>query len=205
MLKQNDVFYILDELDKLFPDASCELIYHNLYELIIAVVLSAQTTDKRVNMVTPVLFSKYPTKEDLANADINDVINIISSLGLAKNKANNIVSLSKALLDKEIPNNLDDLMALPGVGRKTANVVLSEGFKINRIAVDTHVARVSKRLGFADYNDDVLTIENKLMALIPNEAWSHAHHLFIHFGRYLCKAQNPDCINCPLKEYCIKK
>ena len=154
---------ILQTVKEMFPNASCELNYNNHYELLIAVVLSAQTTDKRVNEVTVELFKKYPTAKDLSNANYNDVYNIISVLGLAKAKTNNIINLSKQLIEKYnniVPNNREQLQSLPGVGRKTANAVLMEGFRIPAIAVDTHVSRVSNRLGLSN-SDDVIGVFNK--------------------------------------------
>lgn len=199
--------YILNELNNLFPDAKCELIYHNAYELLVAVVLSAQTTDERVNMVTPLLFDNYRDVIELSKAKLEDVEIIIQSIGLYHNKANNIIRMSKMIVedyDCEIPNNLEDLIKLPGVGRKTANVVLSEWFNIPAIAVDTHVSRVSKRLGLAKKDDDVVLIEKKLMKKFKKHDWNHVHHLFIFFGRYLCKAKLPECNRCPFNKICKK-
>lgn len=197
---------ILETLETMFPNAGCELVYNNVFELLIAVMLSAQTTDKSVNVVTPFLFSKYPTVFDLANANILDVKEIIKRIGLSSNKSKNIVLASKMLVDKfngKVPCDLNLLITLPGVGRKTANVVMSEGFRIPRIAVDTHVERVSKRLGIVDVNASVLDVELKLMELIDESAWHRSHHLLLFFGRYFCVAKKPDCLNCPFKKYCI--
>ena len=155
---------ILNEIEKLFPNAGCELNYNNVFELLIAVMLSAQTTDKSVNIVTPNLFKKYPTAYELGNANVDDVKEIIKRIGLSSTKSKNIIATSKILAlkyDGNVPKDLIKLTELPGVGRKTANVVMSEGFKVPRIAVDTHVARVSKRLGIAKNSDDVLIIEKK--------------------------------------------
>ncbi len=199
------VEFILQTLKKMFPDAHCELVHKNAYELIIAVVLSAQTTDVAVNKVTPDLFSKYPTPTDLANADLSDVEHCIKKIGLYRNKSKNIVTLAQKLLDDyqgEVPQTMEELVTLPGVGRKTANVVLSEWFKIPSIAVDTHVERVSKRLGLAYKKDDVLTVEKKLMKKIDKNSWSLSHHLLIFFGRYHCKAKNPSCSECAFLEIC---
>lgn len=206
MLKnKSDVSEILKELEKLFPNAGCELIYNNVFELLIAVSLSAQTTDKSVNKVTPYLFSKYPTPYDLQNADINDVENIIRTIGLYKNKSKNIISLSKMLVEKYggvVPSNMKDLESLPGVGRKTANVVLTEGFNVPRIPVDTHVERVSKRLGIISEDSSVLEVEECLMKLIDEDNWHQAHHLLLFMGRYKCFAKKPDCCNCFYKDKC---
>ena len=199
--------YLLENLEELFPNAGCELIYHNIYELCIAVMISAQTTDKKVNTVTPTLFEKYPDVYSLSKANVFDVEQIIKSIGLAKTKAKNMVSFANMIIEKHngiIPNDFDSLILLPGIGRKTANVVLSEGFKIMRIAVDTHVDRTSKRLGLSDQSSSVLQVEYDLMEYFPKDLWHKAHHLLLFFGRYLCKSQNPECVRCPFKEYCMK-
>ena len=206
MLKnRQELEEILLEIEKLFPNASCELVYHNLYELLIAVMLSAQTTDKSVNLVTPNLFMKYPTALSLSNAQYDDVKSIIARLGLSSNKAKNIIATSKMLVEKyngEIPSTLEELITLPGVGRKTANVVLSEGYKIPRIAVDTHVERVSKRLGIVSDSASVLDVEQTLMKLIDEPLWHKSHHLLLFFGRYFCLAKKPNCENCFYKNKC---
>ena len=196
---------ILVEIEKMFPNAGCELVYHNVFELLIAVMLSAQTTDKSVNIVTPALFKKYPNAKQLANADILEVKEIIKRIGLYSNKSKNIIAASKVLVEKyngEVPCDLIKLMELPGVGRKTANVVLSEGFKIPRIAVDTHVERVCKRLGISNYDDSVLDVEMRLMELIDENKWHRSHHLLLFFGRYFCLAKKPNCENCFYKKSC---
>ena len=199
---------ILQILEELFPDAHCELDYKDLYQLSVAVILSAQTTDVSVNKVTPQLFVKYPDLQALANAKVEEVENLIRNIGLYRNKAKNIMGFSNAVLTNfngVIPNTLEELIQLPGVGRKTANVILSEFYKIPAIAVDTHVERVSKRLGLAKPNDNVLQVEKSLQKKIPKELWSKAHHLLIFFGRYQCKAQKPECESCPFIEICTKK
>ena len=195
-------------LDKLFPNPKCELNYEKDYELLIAVMLSAQTTDKRVNMVTDILFKKYNSLEKLASADINDIIEIIKPIGTFNKKASNVISIAKSLVeDKQgiVPNDRTYLEGLSGVGRKTANVVLSNIYDVPCIAVDTHVSRVSKRLGIAKKNDDVLTIEKKLNKKFPKEKLSRLHHQLVLFGRYYCKAKNPLCENCELKNICKEK
>lgn len=206
MLKnKQELEEILLEIEKLFPNASCELIYHNLFELLIAVMLSAQTTDKSVNLVTPNLFSKYPTALDLSNAEYEDVKSVIARLGLSSNKAKNIIATSKMLVEKYngiVPSTLEELITLPGVGRKTANVVLSEGYKIPRIAVDTHVERVSKRLGIVSDSASVLDVEQTLMKLIDEPLWHKSHHLLLFFGRYFCLAKKPNCQNCFYRNKC---
>lgn len=203
MTKKTD--YILDELEKIFPDAKCELIHSNPFELVCAVSLSAQTTDERVNMVTGELFKRYPTPNDLANADLDEVEDIIKSIGLYHNKALNLIAMAKKLVedfDSTVPSDIDSLCTLNGVGRKTANVVRLVAFDIPSIPVDTHVSRVSKRLGLANIDDDVSVIEKKLAKKVKKSRWNRMHHLFIFFGRYLCKAKNPECFRCPFKDIC---
>ena len=197
--------FIMKKLDELYPDAHCELNHKSDFELLIAVVLSAQTTDERVNSVTPFLFAKYPDAFKLSNARQSDVEEIIKPIGLYRNKAINIIKLSKILVnefDGIVPSDRKDLESLPGVGRKTANVILSNCFDVPAFAVDTHVSRVSKRLGIADDEDDVEKIEEKLMNYFPKDKWGKLHHQFIFFGRYKCKAAKPDCDDCPLKKIC---
>lgn len=203
MTKKTD--YILDELEKIFPDAKCELNHSNPFELVCAVSLSAQTTDERVNMVTGELFKRYPTPNDLANADLDEVEDIIKSIGLYHNKALNLIAMAKKLVenfDSTVPSDIDSLCTLNGVGRKTANVVRLVAFDIPSIPVDTHVSRVSKRLGLAKIDDDVSIIEKKLAKKVKKSRWNRMHHLFIFFGRYLCKAKNPECFRCPFKDIC---
>lgn len=205
MLK-DEVTNILDEIENIFPNASCELIYHNIYELIVAVSLSAQTTDKAVNVVTPRLFEAYPTVYDLAVANPTEVKEYIKTIGLSTNKSKNIVAMAKMVVEEyqgEIPHTQEDLEKLPGVGRKTANVVLTEGYHIPRIPVDTHVERVSKRLGIADETDSVIGVEEKLMQLIDEERWHKAHHLLLFMGRYQCLARNPKCEQCFYQSKCL--
>lgn len=199
---------ILEYFDTLIPNPHCELIYHKDYELLIAVMLSAQTTDKRVNSVTEILFKKYPNLKALEEAKIEDIMEIIKPIGTFKKKALNVHLIAKKLNEKAngiVPNDRTFLESLPGVGRKTTNVVLYELYKVPVIAVDTHVSRVSKRLGFAKKNDDVLTIEKKLNRKIPKDRLGRTHHQFILFGRYYCKALAPLCEDCGLKDICKKK
>lgn len=196
---------IIDVLNEMFPDAKAELDFTNNFELLIAVVLSAQTTDVGVNKVTPVLFQKYSTPEKMMHAPIEDLENILKSIGLYKNKAKNIKALSKILYeqhDSKVPSDRQALEALPGVGRKTTNVVISNAFNIPAFAVDTHVERVSKRLGIANNNDNVITVEKKLMEYFDKKHWLKLHHQMIFFGRYHCKAQKPNCAACPLFDIC---
>ncbi len=199
---------ISDYLDYLFPNPKCELIYNTDYELLIAVVLSAQSTDKRVNLVTPVIFKKYPTLKDLKEADIEDLENIIRQVGSHHKKASYIKNIARILVDEYqgiVPRDRDKLIEFPGVGRKTANVFLSEYYNEPAIAVDTHVERVSKRLGLAYSKDDVLTIEKKLMNKFPKDKWAKLHLQLVLFGRYYCKAVKPECLNCKLKDICKEK
>ena len=196
---------ILNYLDELYPNAYCELNYTKDYELLIAIVLSAQTTDKRVNKVTPILFSKYKTLEQLAASPIEDIENIIREIGTFKKKSIFIKEIAKSLVEDHngrVPNDRKYLETLPGVGRKTTNVFLAEYYKVPAIAVDTHVERVSKRLKLCKQNATVKEVENSLMKKIPKERWIKTHHQFIFFGRYHCKAIKPDCENCKLQEKC---
>lgn len=192
-------------LDELFPNPKCELNYNKDYELLIAVVLSAQTTDKRVNSVTSILFDKYPSLEELSKADVNDIMEIIKPIGTFHKKAVFVKEIANILLKEyngKVPNDRASLEKIPGVGRKTTNVVLSNLFDVPAIAVDTHVARVSKRLNLANKNDDVTKIEKKLMKKFAKENWSKRHHQLVLFGRYYCKAVSPNCANCKLKDIC---
>lgn len=200
-----EVNKMMDYWDQLIPNPRCELNYHKDYELLIAIMLSAQTTDKRVNQVTATLFQKYPTLEALRDADIEDLMNIIRPIGTFHKKALNIKQIAGALIEKSngiVPNDREFLETLSGVGRKTTNVVLSNLYDLPVIAVDTHVSRVSKRLGLAKETDDVLTIEKKLNKKFPKEKLSRLHHQLVLFGRYYCKAANPDCQHCGLQEIC---
>lgn len=205
-MKMNErIECILNEFDRLFPDAKCELNYSDELELLIAVMLSAQTTDASVNRLTKTLFQKYQSVEDYANASLLQLENDIKTIGLYRNKAKNIKNMAKKLIDEfdgQVPCDYEALQTLPGVGRKTANVVISEGFKVPAIAVDTHVERISKRLGLAQKKDSVLTVEKKLMKKIPKERWIKTHHQMIFFGRYHCKSLNPQCQNCQLIHIC---
>lgn len=192
-------------LDEMYPEAQGELNYSNDLELVLAVLLSAQTTDKAVNKVTEKLFKKCRTLDDYINIPIEELENDLRAIGLYKNKAKNIKALAikvKEDFNGEIPQTRDELVTLPGVGRKTANVVISNAFDIPAIAVDTHVERVAKRLKLAYLNDSVLKVEQKLMRKFPREKWGTIHHQLIFFGRYHCKAIRPHCDGCKLKEEC---
>lgn len=197
-----------DYLDELIPNPKCELNYFNDYSLLIAIMLSAQTTDKRVNEVTKVLFSKYKTLEELSNANITDLENIIHPLGSFRKKAYNVKEIARILNDEYkgiVPSDRNILETFPGVGRKTVNVFYSEYLSIPAIAVDTHVERVCKRLKLAKNDDNVLEIEKKLMRNFNKETWNKRHLQLVLFGRYFCKAKNPECANCKLVNICNKK
>lgn len=199
---------LLDTLEEMFPNAQCELYHHTAIELVIAVLLSAQTTDEAVNKVTPALFEAFPTLDDYINADVEEIENYIKRIGLYHTKARNIKKLAHQLkyeFHGEVPSTMKELTSLAGVGRKTANVVQSVWFDIPAFAVDTHVDRIAKRLGLAKPEDDVVTVENKLRKKIKKERWNKAHHLFIFFGRYFCTARNPKCTTCPFSDDCKKE
>ena len=201
---KNKVEAILNYLDILYDNPKCELEYKRDYELLMATVLSAQCTDKRVNMVTKELWKSYDIYS-LSKAKNKDIEKIIRPVGSFTKKASYLIEIAKSLVlnyNGEVPNNREYLESLPGVGRKTCNVVLANLYDVPTIAVDTHVKRVSIRLGLAYSNDDVLTIEKKLMKKIPKERWSKFHHQMVLFGRYKCMAKNPLCEECKLKEYC---
>lgn len=195
---------IYNTLEKVIENPVCELEFNNPYELLVAVILSAQCTDKRVNMVTKDLFKKYGTVESLANANIGDVENIIKPCGFYKNKARNIVNACADIVNKyggQVPNNKNELLTLSGVGVKTANVVLAEAYGVPTIAVDTHVLRVSNRLGIAK-SKDVGQVETQLQNNFDKSTWVKLHHMLILFGRYYCKSRNPQCNDCVLSKYC---
>ncbi len=205
MRQKEKINRILNYMNDLFPNAHCELEYNKDYELLIAIVLSAQTTDKRVNMVTKILFSQYKTLEELANAKTEDIENIIRPIGTFKKKSIFVKEIATRLVQEQngiVPNNRKYLETLSGVGRKTTNVFLSEFYNIPSIAVDTHVERVSKRLGLAKPSTSVKEVEESLMKQIPKENWIKVHHQFIFFGRYHCKAIKPCCSECQLKDIC---
>ena len=197
---------IFNYLDNLIPNPKCELNYSNDFEFLIAVVLSAQTTDKKVNMVTKELFSKYDINT-LWKADTKDLISILKPLGMANQKSIYIKNISKTILNDyngKIPSEFNELIKLDGVGRKTANLVLSTLYNKPVFAGDTHVERVTKRFGLVDESDSVLEIENKMYKLIPNDRINRTHHQFVLFGRYYCKSKNPECSSCGLKNICKK-
>lgn len=205
MLNKKIFLKILTIIEQMFPNAHGELVWETPFQLLVATILSAQATDKGVNKATPALFLAYPTVEKMAEADVTDVEHYVKTIGLYRTKARNIVRTAQMLIenfDGQLPKDKVLLQTLPGVGRKTANVVLAEAYGIPGIAVDTHVERVSKRLNLVSQNASVLDVEKKLMMTIPEEKWVQSHHLLIFFGRYHCTAKNPKCENCPVLDYC---
>lgn len=195
---------ILDKLEEMYPDAKCELEYTTPFELLIATILSAQCTDVRVNIVTRELFKKYNTPKDFVNLSEEEIIEQIRTCGLYKSKANKIKNTCEILCNQYngiVPDSLEELVKLPGVGRKTADVVLSNAYNQDAIAVDTHVFRVVNRIGIVKTKTPEKT-EFELMDVIPKNRWSHSHHLFIFHGRRMCKARKPECELCPIKEDC---
>lgn len=205
MLTNKQVRRVLDTIAEMFPNAHCELNHSNSFELAIAVMLSAQCTDQMVNKVTAHLFKKYRSPEDYLSVPLEELEQDIRQLGLFRNKAKNIKKMCRLLLEKyngQLPKTREELMELPGIGRKTANVILSTAFNLPAIAVDTHVERVTKRLGICRWKDTPLEVEKTLMRKVPREEWGITHHRLIFFGRYHCKAQNPQCEVCPLNDLC---
>lgn len=199
--KINEIF---EYLQNKFPNPKCELNYSNNFELLCAVILSAQCTDKRVNLVTPALFSAYPTPETMAKANKEELENIIRSCGFYHNKSYSLINMSKSLVEKFngiVPSNFDDLVSLQGVGQKTANVVLAVGFNQNEMGVDTHIFRISHRLNLSQGNTPA-KVEQDLRELFVGRDLKTDHYLLVLFGRYQCKAISPNCENCALKKYC---
>ena len=198
---------IVDQIEEIFPNAQCELYYNTPFQLLVAVVLSAQTTDAGVNRVTPHLFAEFPTAAKMAQASIEQIEAHIHTIGFYRTKSKNLILLAQKLVedfDEVVPHTYKELMSLAGVGRKTANVVRSVIFDIPSFAVDTHVNRVSKRLGLAKPDDSVEKVEEKLKRKIDRSRWNQAHHDFIFFGRYFCTARNPKCEQCPFASFCKK-
>lgn len=205
MLTKKQIRFCLDTIAEMYPNAHCELVHENPFELVIAVLMSAQTTDVNVNRVTSTLFKKYKTPEDYLAVPVEELEQDIKTIGLYRTKAKNIQKLCRRLIDEYdgvVPQTREELVTLAGVGRKTANVVMSVAYDIPAIAVDTHVERIAKRLGFCRWKDSVLQVEKTLMEKIPEDEWSDSHHRLIFFGRYHCKAINPNCPECPLLEVC---
>ncbi len=207
MTREEKCIIIEKYLDEILPNPGCELTYNSDYGFLIAVMLSAQCTDKKVNLVTKPFFEKYHSLEEIDALSIKEIEDNIKSLGLYKNKAKNLKGIAHELLTRfngKVPQDKNELMSLPGVGNKTANVVRVELFKIPEFPVDTHVERLAKRFKLADKSDDVLTVENKLKKDFKKENWIKLHHQFIHFGRYYCKAISPKCDGCKLAGICTK-
>ena len=205
-MKKNDL--VSSFLDFLFPDPKCELNYQTDYQLLLAIVLSAQTTDKRVNMVTEEMFTLYPSLSLLKDAPIQELERILKPIGSFRKKAQYVHEISKILEEDYqgvVPHNREELMKLPGVGRKTINVFFSEFYHEAAFGVDTHVERVSKRLGISKKNHNVLEVEKQLMKFFPKEEWARRHLQMVLFGRYYCKAIKPECKNCKLKDICLEK
>ncbi|WP_195640349.1 endonuclease III [Enterococcus durans] len=205
MLSKQKTMEAIEKMYQMFPEAHGELQHNNPYELLIAVILSAQATDVSVNKATPALFEAFSTPEDLAAASVEEIIPKIKTIGLYRNKAKNIKACAQQLIENfggQVPTTREALVSLPGVGRKTANVVLGDAFGIPAIAVDTHVERVSKRLRICKLNASVLEVEETLMRKIPEDLWVKTHHTLIFFGRYHCTARNPRCEVCPLLDMC---
>ncbi len=201
---KKDMKIILESLKKQYPDAKCELNYETPFQLLVATILSAQTTDKKVNEVTEKLFKEYPTVDDFLKISQEELEQKIKTIGLYRNKAKNILMMCRQLKENfhgQVPDTMEEITSLAGAGRKTANVVLSNAFGVPAIAVDTHVFRVSNRIGIAK-SDNVLDTENQLKKIIPKKDWSLAHHLLIFHGRRCCMARNPKCELCVISEYC---
>lgn len=187
------------------PVAETELHYDNPFQLLVAVILSAQCTDKRINMITPELFEAFPTAEALSQASVEEIYELIKSVSYPNNKAKNLKGMAVTLTEKfngEVPSDIDQLLTIPGVGRKTANVILSVVFGKAAMAVDTHVFRVSERIGLTTNSHNPFQTEKQLLKYIPEELVSKAHHWLILHGRYVCKARKPDCLNCRLNSIC---
>jgi endonuclease-3 len=205
-MEKDETQAIIDTIYDLYPNATCELNFTSLYELTVAVILSAQTNDKAVNQVSVGLFKHYPDFNALALASVEAIENDIKRIGLFHHKASHLSALAKKVLleyNAQVPNNFDELITLPGVGRKTANVILAVGFHTPALAVDTHVFRVSHRLGLVDDMANVNVTEQQLMQHIPKNQWIKAHHAILFFGRYTCLARNPLCNQCPLTNQCL--
>lgn len=205
MLSNKKIRYCLEKMQELFPEAHGELVWDTPFHLLMAVILSAQATDISVNKATPQLFATYPNPKTLANAPLEEIENLIRTIGLYRTKAKNLKKMAAILhteYQDEVPARKTELIKLPGVGRKTANVVAGEAFGTPGIAVDTHVERVSKRLKFVPQKASILEVEEKLMAALPKEEWVKDHHTMIFFGRYHCMAKKPKCASCPLLDIC---
>lgn len=207
MLSGKKTVEALDRMEIMYPNAKGELDYETPFQYLIAVILSAQATDVSVNKATPILFEAYPTAEMLAEAPLESVMEKIKTIGLYRTKAKNIIKASQMIMDEfdgEVPETIKEMMKLPGVGQKTANVVAGDLFGVPAIAVDTHLDRVSKRLRICKQSATVTEVEAALMKKIPKERWIQAHHTMILFGRYHCTARKPKCVDCPLLDLCAE-
>lgn len=205
MKSKKQILNEITTITQMYPDASIALNFQSTFQLVIAVALSAQTTDEAVNKATAKLFEKYPTAETLAKAPLEEVESLIRTLGLYRNKAKNIIACSQKIMNDfngEVPHTRKELESLPGVGRKTASVVLSVAFHVPALAVDTHIERISKRLKWVPQKATVLDVEKKITSVVPKERWNHLHHQLIFFGRYFCTAKKPHCDECPLIRDC---
>jgi len=204
-MKNSDILKIIEILRNTYPDSKCSLNFNTPFELLIAVILSAQCTDDRVNKITPSIFSKYNTPKDFASIDIEELENLIHPCGFYKTKAKNIKATSKIILEKfngKVPQTMEELISLPGVGRKTANVVMLEAFNNPQgIAVDTHCKRISNKIGFSKESDPA-KIEKDLLKIIPKEFHKDVNHILILHGRNTCTARSPKCSECPIKDFC---
>lgn len=207
MRKKERVIETVERLENLYPDAICSLVYEDAFQLLIATRLSAQCTDKRVNMVTPDLFKEFPTAEKMANGDIKRVEELIKTCGLYKTKAKDLVGIGKMIVEKfggKVPDNIEELTTLPGVGRKTANLVCGDIYKKPAVVADTHFIRICNRLGFVDTKNP-LSVENAMRKLLPPEKSNDFCHRTVLFGRDVCIARNPKCDTCILNDICPKK
>lgn len=206
LLSENDVKKLLDILDEEYKEAKCGLDYTGPLDLTVALILAAQCTDKRVNMIRPLVFTKYPTAYDLANANVSELEDIIHSCGFYKNKAKNIIKMANNVVykyDGNVPNTMEELTSLPGIGRKSANIILQECFNITEgIAVDTHVTRITQKLGLTE-NSDPINIEKDLMKVLPKKYWNKINHMLVNHGRAVCDAKKPKCDICPVNHICI--
>ena len=204
-MKKNELIKLIETLKITYPDAKCSLNFKNEFELLIAVMLSAQCTDERVNKTTPAIFKKYKTPNDFANINLKELENLVHPCGFYKNKAKNIKETAKILVEKynsQVPNTIEKLMSLPGVGRKTANVVMLEAFHLPQgIAVDTHCKRLANRIGLSQ-NSDPLKIEQDLLKIFPSKYYEDINHIFIYHGRNICKSRNADCSKCSINKFC---
>lgn len=206
LLTKNDIKKLLDILDEEYKEAKCGLDYTGPLDLTVALILAAQCTDKRVNMIRPIVFTKYPTVYELANANISELEDIIHSCGFYKNKAKNIIKMANDVVNKyggNVPNTMEKLTSLPGIGRKSANIILQECFDITEgIAVDTHVTRITKKLGLTE-NSDPINIEKDLMKILPERYWNKINHMLVNHGRAICDAKKPKCDICPVNHICV--